>query len=356
MIEFKELVKTLETQLNIISDSTPISKQFYWQEKQPFKLFADIADFEHYYRAIDSNSIIKYINCIAEVLTPDLMAYKGLQISTQTVELQFVLDIDMLEKDDDGNFIEVLYVKNMLDKFIATYNGVPFVLTEDETSFEVTPSYSGVTTGIVEQLSPFGRTTVLTITSSFTIVESGVNSNNVTYELDGKELFTSSATITRTRTAETNQNEEEQVTNTIIQSNGINFNFKSPLLNNEIMQIIEQDVLVGGNNIPHLLTYTRNGTTYQYCVVFIENTLSTALASNIGLNYNLAEARKNIVVKNSNVWHKATGDLNFNVESGYLLAVWFKDGTKEYLKNTTGETQTVTRENQGSYIYCYFEF
>ena len=147
-----------------------------------FKVFADMGEFqkENYYKADNSNDITKYVNGILEVLSPSILPIKNLQVLTWSTRVTFVLDADMLNKDDDGNFLEVTEIRAVLQKYTANNNGVPFSYTDkNDVIFEITPSFSGVSVGEISQLSPLGNALPMYLDLSYIMVESGVNSNAV---------------------------------------------------------------------------------------------------------------------------------------------------------------------------------
>ena len=103
VIELKDLATIIQNGLNALGSNV-------------FKVFADMGEFQNYYKADNSNDITKYVNGILEVLSPSILPIKNLQVLTWSTRVTFVLDADMLNKDDDGNFLEVTEIRAVLQK------------------------------------------------------------------------------------------------------------------------------------------------------------------------------------------------------------------------------------------------
>ena len=269
-----------------------------------FAIFSDVAEFKKAYKDEYSNDAIHYVNAIIDPDVPTILPIKNLQVATQSVRVHFVFDIDLLSKDADGNYIEVDNLKRVLTDFITAKNGVPFAITENTISFEVTPQFSGLTDGLASQLSPIGNVLPVDMGITFTVVESGINSNNVSIKLNGEDLFYQSASITRSRLAETNVMGSGNATTTAIQSNSFSLHLNSPLLSSTQHLVLLNDNLSGGQNKANVLQITTPYQTNTYIVTTGENTLSLEPAKNIGIAFDLVEIPVSIAdFSNSSIWN-----------------------------------------------------
>lgn len=347
MIELKNLALNIENALNGLIDLNG----------QSFKIFADLGDFKHYYKPETNNNVTRYINGIMESFPPTILPIRNLQVTTQSVRITFALDVELLNKDEYGNYVEVVEIRKILSTYIAQTNGLPSVVNENGTTFEVTPSFNGITVGEITQLSPIGEMLPLYLDLSYTIIESGINSNSVEIILNGESLYFEKVGISRARVAETNTYAGDKTTKTTIQNNGISFDVMLPLTDTPQGNKIEDNIMVGGNNEAQLVQYKRGNKIYNYIMVFGNNDLNLEMAKNIGTKISLVEGKQD-VLDYSNKWatqnvvvqDQETINIG-NLEEDYYGVAFFGDGTSEFSINGRF---THTYEEAGSYLVRIF--
>ena len=358
MIALSQLTEAIQNGLNAIST-------------KEFVIFTDVGEFRKAYRGEGSNTITNYINGIMEAMTPTRMPMKNLQVLTQSFRISFVLDMDLLEKDTDGNYKEVKQVRAILEKYIASVNGKPFTLTDSESvSFEITPSYSGVIVGTATQLSPIGNVLPMYMDFSCVFIQSGVNTNTVDFIINGENMFYQEYSITRTRTAETNMIANEKSSKTLAQANGISLNLKMPMLNTKQSKAIESDVWNGGQNEAVCVErYRANATKpYQaYIMIYGNNAENGSIGQNIGQVIDLVEGKQSELSYGAN-WTIAS----FTASSGSMaysksvqktglkaVVVFWGDGTTERYtpaQNSSSVSISHTYLTEGTYTIRYFVY
>ena len=353
MIELKTIAKTIENNLNTLLAN---------DGGQQFKIFADLGEFQNYYKAQNSNDPTYYINGILEALTPSLLPIRNLQALTQTIRVTFALDVELMNKDTDGNFVEVTEIRKLLMKYIASANGIPFPLSETLTNnttmtYEVTPSFNGVTVGEIAQLSPIGEILPMYLDLVYTFIQSGINSNSVQIFLNGESLYFEKCSLSRVRLAESNTFAGGKSTKTVIQNNGLSIDLNAPLLDTTQSGVIEDDVLDGGNNVAQCVQYVRGTKVRNYIMVFGNTTENLEMAKNIGANVSLVEGKQDILSYNEH-WqtYSVTVGAGQTVTIGTAVSefkgvAFFGDGTSG--TSTTG-TFEHTYENAGTYIVRVF--
>ena len=296
MIELKQIREKLEESLN------PSGSNYV------FKIFSDVADFQKGYRPHRSNDLIRPINGIIEPDLPNILAIKNLQVMTQGVTIHFVFDMDLLEKDANGNYIEVDNLKSFLYQWASGINAIPQAWTdENDITFEVTPTITGITNGLAVKISPVGDMLPVDLSISFAVVEAGINSNTFDFCLNGENLFTSSVNISRTREAETNMGAGKTATKTAVQTNGISFAIKTPLLNTTQIKGVLTDILNGGQNYAQILEVKNSSIGVQkfYFVTFGDDDAGFEPAKNVGVSFNLVEISP-LIAKFGDNWTKGT--------------------------------------------------
>ena len=355
MIELKTIAKTIENNLNTLLAN---------DGGQQFKIFADLGEFQNYYKAQNSNDISFYINGILEALTPSLLPIRNLQALTQTIRVTFALDVELMNKDENGNFKEVTGIRKILEKYIASANAKPFALSEtlaDSTSmtYEVTPSFNGVTVGEIAQLSPIGEILPMYLDCTYTFIQSGINSNSVQIFLNGESLYFEKCSLSRVRLAESNTFAGGKSTKTVIQNNGLSIDLNAPLLDTTQSGVIEDDVLDGGNNIAQCVQYVRGTKVRNYIMVFGNTTENLEMAKNIGANVSLVEGKQDILSYNEH-WRTYSVAVNAGQTITIGTAVSEFDGVAFFGDGTSGTSTTGifehTYENAGTYIVRVFDY
>lgn len=346
MIETKQIREWLQTTL--VADG------------YDFAIFSDVAEFKKAYKPDDSNTITRYVNAIVEPQVPTILPIKNLQVATQSVVVHFVFDIEYLSKDANGNYVEVDNLKKILSDYISTYNGQPSSLQDDNgLTFEVTTQFNGITDGIAQQLSPIGNILPVDMSMTLTIVESGVNSNNVSIIFDGENLFYQSATINRTRMAETNSLASNTSTKTVMQSNGLSIHLAAPLLSSTQNTVILNDILNGGQNQAHLLEIKTPSTDNFYLCAIGNDNLSLEPAKNIGLTLDIVEIPSSVAVYPTG-WVQSyvpgTKDLQWTISTtltaGQTYFIVFDDTNEIYhVTNNTEQTATFSISDTNAVNY-----
>ena len=346
MIKLTKLAQIIESDLNNAITGN-----------REFKIYADVGDFKKSYKAYNSNEITRYINGILEAMAPSILPIRNLQAMTQTYRVSFVLDMAVLNKDENGNYIEVEQVRSVLEQYVAAKNGTSFTTSDDNgESFEFTADFGGVITGTASQLSPLGQVLPIYLDVSFTIVENGVNTNTVEFYLNGENLFFESYSVTRVRTCETNMVANEKSTKTLAQANGLSVTFKKPLLQSKMSLELEDDLYNGGMNKAYCFQRVRGDKKRNYIVIIGNNVESGALAQNIGQTIDLVEGKQN-ELEYGDEWtieqvSGASAEITLDKASTYV--VFWGDGASEEI--SVSEKATHTYATDGSHTIRYIKF
>ena len=362
MIKLSKLTSNLQDALNGLDTDVE------------FKLYADMGDFFEAYRELGSNVITHFRNGVVEALAPTIMPIKNLQVITQSFRVQFILDADLLDKDEDGNYAEVEKIRNLLDKYIVSANGIPYVLLDDDNvSFEITPTFSGVTIGVASQLSPIGNALPMYLDFSCVFVQNGVNTNSVEFIINGENVLFQSYSATRTRVAEANMMANEKSQKSVMQANGISIHLEMPLLTSNQSRHIEKDVYSGGQNEAVCVQRRRrnNDTPIEdnYIMTYGNNSESGGLGQNIGqvvdfvegkpdnLIYGINWTNQTITTQNENESYSLTFSTPI-VEGGSNVVVFWGDGQSKSQKLSTSSTTTLshTYDKIGTYTIRIFKY
>lgn len=363
MIQLSDILSRFQSQLNGLGN-------------REFVIFSDVGEFQKAYREEGSNTIDRYVNGVGEMISQTILPIKNLQAVTETIRVTFLADMDLLEKDENGNFVEVLKLRELFEKYIKKYNGVSYFLTEgtgvDRIEYEITPSFNGVTVGVASQMSPIGNVLPIYFDFSCIIVESGVSVNSIHFIVNGEDMFFNEYSATRTRVAETSMVANKQTTKTYAQSNGLSLQLSTPLIKGKKSELIEDDVWEGGQNRAICVERfnDRRGTkgkSNAYIMILGNNSESGTIGQNVGQIFNLVEGKRELLeYRETDGWHEIEVVVenagNQSVlfpaiatlpgQTAYRVIFW-QDGTFE--KNTSSTAISHYFAEPGTYIIRCFQ-
>ena len=355
MIALNTLTQIIQNGLNAIGD-------------KEFSIFTDVGEFRNSYRGENSNNIIRYVNGIMEAMSPTRLPMRNLEVITQSFRIGFVLDISLLNKDENGNFIEVKEIRNILESYIKTSNGIPYYANDsDNKTFEITPTYSGVTVGTAQQLSPIGDVLPMYLDFSCVFVQGGTNTNTVEFIINGENMFFENYKMSRVRVAETNMFANEKNSKTLIQSNGVSLHLTMPLLNSNQSLAIEDDVYNGEmNKAVCVERYRANAIKpyNAYIMIYGNNDESGEIGRNVGQSIDFVEGKAD-ELNYSDLWSSTQAVVDNNliynltlIPTSKTIVVFWGDGESSKVNSNYGEIETISHnyKKQGNYTirqYCY---
>lgn len=291
MLMTENFMHSIETQLNNAQNSVV------------FKLFDNVANMVSAYRK--GNNIVQSVQGIFSLAPSNLTPIKNLNIAVVTARLELAVNIDTLppEVTDDGEIVDyplVRLVRDIWDGFAEANNGTPITLTDnDGKSYSVTPSYSLMSNGSVEILtSETGEVMSLATTMSFTVVENGINTNDISVYINGEDIMFGQAVITRNRVADSSVYADNNTSTNIvdssksvIQQNGIGIDLNIPLLYSAVGKQIARDIMFGGNNTAYAVVINdkRGYINGAYIMTTGSNTLGMIPAENVSARVSLVE-------------------------------------------------------------------
>lgn len=343
------------------------------QSQVVFKFYDNVGNMLSAYRK--GNDVVQYVQGIFSLAPSELTPIKNLNIAIVTARLELAVDIDTLppEVTDDGEIIEyslVRLVRGIWDSFAEANNGIPIPLTDNSgKSYSVTPSYSLMGNGSVELLSSdTGEVMSLATTMSFTVVENGINSNDISVYINGEDIMYAQATITRNRTADSSVYAQEYggiyqspyyETKSIIQQNGIGIDLNIPLLYSQVGNEIRNDILKGGNNKAYAVVIQGSNTqeSCAYIMTTGSNMLGLIPAENITARISFVEVSVNTAVFNDNWTRDYFTDAGTYTKTGDFVKgttiIWGEDCSGQVLtEDATEISHTYTTEGSHT-VYIY---
>lgn len=362
MLMTENFMHSIETQLNNT------------QTDVVFKLFDNVANMVNAYRK--GNEVVQSVQGIFSLAPSNLTPIKNLNIAVVTARLELAVNIDTLppEVTDNGEIVDyplVRLVRNIWDSFAEANNGTPITLKDnDDKSYSVTPSYSLMSNGSVEILSSeTGEVMSLATTMSFTVVENGINTNDISVYINGEDIMFGQATITRNRIADSTvyfddyyantYNNPTNSTKSVIQQNGLGIDLNIPLLYSTVGKQIAKDIMQGGNNNAYAVVIIdkHEYLSGAYIMTTGSNTLGLIPAENVSARVSLVEVAPFVAVFDGKwTMDSYTGTGTYSIDIGLskgATIIWGEDNDGEVLtESVTSISHTYTSDGKHQ-IYIY---
>lgn len=204
MIKFKTLVSQIETYITSAASGKPYH----------FKLFSGTGKYKKSTRV--NNVITPYINGVMSVISSETSnSQTGIEYATMTCLLQVAIPLINSEEDGSlevinidgttstsqqfkGNESRIDDVRSILDTVFAQNRS--FSITENSKTYNVSVVFQPAQDGERDITGDAGRIYTLNSYLFFSIVQSGVNTRDATFKIDGVVLPLESVNVERTPT------------------------------------------------------------------------------------------------------------------------------------------------------------
>ena len=245
----------------------------------------------------------EYRNGLVEIMSSNITSLSGLDFGTYNVNLTIYANATIRNKDDDGNFIEILELRQILNQFIENYNGKTFGEDIEDKIYAVTYVISSPETLPSTSLGYIDECLPMQVNIGLIMFENGVNSNEWEVYLDGEELGYTGLVVSRVKTVETVPFNSASSTQTVVQTNGIGFDLICPQTTKDIINKIEEEILKCDNDSKAHLVYIKGHNTENAYICVFGNTQATLERNaNVGFNISLLEGNPNLLTFEDNLW------------------------------------------------------
>ena len=229
---------------------------------------------------------------------------KGLTVLTIRATVEVLCELRRVPTDPSGEFPELERLRSVLDTFAASFNGQTFAEVLDGKTFNITPNFSPAVVGdVMEVVSNFGEVLPLFLSVTFTAVEGGVSSNDVTIYIDGYPVYYESAVLTRSKMVDqyTYSTNAPLTANTV--QHGFGVDFIAPLLTGALGDALMREILGGSFNEAHAVIIERGETINTYLCIFGNSSANLQPGKNVGATVSLVEGNMDLLsFSNSIVW------------------------------------------------------
>ena len=280
-----------------------------------FRLYTNDGEFTKAFR--DGNEITEYINGICRLSNSSLTPLKALSILTMNVEVEFCIRVDNLEKDVNGNYLEVLNVQALCENFVNSQNGQTISVKDGDNTYVLAVNTEMPIVGVERLITSIGRCLPITLRIFYTMVENGVNSGDISLYIGNEEVPYINMTIDRVFVNSVAQKATEEVGRTTNEQNSVNIGFVAPLTNTPLGKDYTDITLDGGNNVafPVVVNYKSLNKVKGYTMAFSSLKHTSEGVQNVGVQGSLVEVDTSTVnYKELNVGKWKTADININLE------------------------------------------
>lgn len=252
-----------------------------------FKLFSDEGNFQ---KAINTRTAKKRItNGIVRIGTSSIIPTAGVVVATSSAILELVVALPTPETDEQI----VTAHRTVLDAYFSAFSVQK--MSDNGKTYSVTSTYSLANTGTVEPRGAIGTSITFYVNINLTYIENGLNSDEITYTLDGMLIPYTSVTTNKNPTLESNVSSSSDGKATSRASSFVRgWDFEMPALDGvPISELIMSEINGDAVNTTHTLVKTCGSgdtlKTYTYTVTFGNTGETVQGIQNAGLSFSLVE-------------------------------------------------------------------
>lgn len=259
MLGIEDFAKQVQDKLNAIAS--------VYEGAIPFKIYTNLGDYVQAYRVL--NDVEQYQFGIMRVLPSEIVPVKGLSVQNLVIQVEFGVEIDKSELDDNGNYLQVVYTQQILNNYAQSTTGTTETIEGlDSKNYTVAYSINPCTVGSVTMTSSDkGEVLPVQITIDVSAVENGVNLNDIDVFIDGEAVYPLSIQATRKRIPNENSFSNKTSTSVGMLQNGFGLDMIVPALYNELGETILDDIYIGKDNIAHEVRIRND----KYLVYYVAN-------------------------------------------------------------------------------------
>lgn len=239
---------------------------------------------------------------------------KGLTVLTIRATLEVLCELRRVPTDPSGEFPELERLRSVLDTFAASNNGQTFAEELDGKTFNITPNFSPAVVGdVMEVVSNFGEVLPLFLSVTFTAVEGGVSSNDVTIYIDGYPVYYESAVLTRSKMVDQYTYHERAPLNANTVQHGFGVDFIAPLLTGALGDALMREILGGSFNEAHAVSIERETIEREtgerkkvintYLCIFGNSSANLQPGKNVGATVSLVEGNMDLFSFYPTIWY-----------------------------------------------------
>lgn len=326
MIEFKALKDKLMTRLEELA--SPHDLYFYIQ--------SDTGDYKSPTRT--NNTVIDYINGLLSLNSSDVSNLTdGTVVATLTARLDLLVRLPDLTADEEYNNKQFDSVTTKINRVRQVLGMLTQSSTQEEmedsakVSYSVSTIYQLATSGERAIVANVGDSFTFTIYIYYILVQGGINTKSLVFNLDGVNIPFQAMTMNRSKTFDANvfsNTTDGSVKNMAVQSNW-SVTFELPAIQSDFFSTLLNFIFGKDKiNTAHCLYFSQGGAEYSKLVNLAEVNLNGETIKNAGLKITFFES----------------------VDNYYLIALPATYKVNEIKKDITNAT-VLFNDNQSGFVF-----
>lgn len=331
-----------------------------------FKIFADEGELKKAYQEY-RKAKQHYVCGIVEITANQGVPIRDIKFDTYTCQLTLFVDLVVSGYDEEEQSIEMNEVREILTQVTDDIDGATSTVKIDNVSHSMTTTTDYYTVGDKTDLGFIAECLPIYWIGNFAFYESGLNSNDCELKINGETVNFTRLVLSRKRTPESNTFNGDISSKSIMQAQGLSVDFVMPATNKKesFSNLVFLDVLKGGNTAlcveieTPVVNTIYEGNTFKdnegkiiFIGTFGDTTASLDIATNVGYNVSVVEAKENLLsyenfTKYGNYgWdtpitvntQEATYFFKYGLEY-YNVIVFWGDGSTDTVINTLANVE-----------------
>lgn len=317
---------------NLSTHFTNLLNEYGYNYGKSFKIFADEGELKTATKRY-GKSPIEYTSGIVEVISSQLTPVRDIKLHTYNIQITLFIDLALGGFNEDKESLNLIDIRDLLTQFISENNGVTSTISIGEKTFNQTMSFSYPTNGTKSDVGFISDCLPIYLTGTIALFQDGVNANDCKLIINGEEVSFTRAVFTRARTGDSQTFNRDDSTKTIMQSQGLSVDFVVPALaTSEVSRLLMSDILNGGHYALNVKIITPLAEKI-FIGTFGNTSASLDIATNIGYNVSIVEAKENLLNYSYGNWHEhTTTEKEFAITLTENATIYWGDGTVEELE------------------------
>lgn len=296
-----------------------------------FKIFADEGELKKATKEY-GKAPIDYTSGIVEVLSSQLTPIRDIRLYTYNIQITLFIDLALNGFNEDKESLNFIDIRDVITNIISDENGATGFVNIKGKEFNQTLGFNYPTNGTKSDVGFISDCMPIYWSCNIALFEDGVNANECKIFVNGEELSFTRVVFTRQRTADGQTFNGDISQKTTMQAQGLSVDLVVPALKtSEVSQLIMRDVFNGGNYALHCILETPLASK-TFIGTFGNTQASLDLATNIGYNISIVEAKENILDYNyTDKWQVYNGQENITIDLNKKSTIYWGDGVIEVL-------------------------
>ena len=276
MIDLEQYSQMIQTGLNTLLNSPTLE----------FIVWSDVGKYKRAKRQV--NTVTTAINCLLTRQPGEIMTSNGgLAIANDSLTFYCAVPLQtprqtasVVPEVQNDQYVFVEQIRSILDAYFSTNTVSSF--TENGLTYEAGMQYSFAATGDSNMAPMIGEYLMLDVYITISVVQNGINSRNISVELDGERVPFLSASPNRAGDRASDTYSDSGEVENIITTTAFSIDVSQPMTTGKVTSQFIDYLLTGQRNVYHFLKLTIADRSQIYPVTFGDISASVEGSLNAG--------------------------------------------------------------------------